>query len=219
MLIRMAHESVCVCLFLDIVIAYSFLNHNTKNSLGHPWCLSGKESTCQCRRPRFDPWVRKIPWRREWQSMSVFLPGKSHGQRSLASYSSWGRERVRHDWVTQKQLRNSWMDLMHRAGIWEGTQNVCVLSEHHSAHICMCSPAWKHCKPHPLGVLWRLHYVGLIEQITGHWWLTLITDSSSLTRNWGKTESSNPPVLWLVPLTICPNLSLPGGFPKVTSVA
>ena len=57
--------------------------------------------------------------------------------------------------MTQKQLRNSWMDLMHRTGIWEGTQNVCVLSEHHSAHICMCSPAWKHCKPHPLGVLWR----------------------------------------------------------------
>ena len=80
MLIRMAHESVCVCLFLDIVIAHSFLNHNTKNSLGHPWCLSGKESTCQCRRPRFDPWVRKIPWRRAWQPTPVFLPGKSCGQ-------------------------------------------------------------------------------------------------------------------------------------------
>ena len=31
----------------------------------------------------FDPWVRKIPWRRKWQLTPVFLPGKSHGQRSL----------------------------------------------------------------------------------------------------------------------------------------
>ena len=37
-----------------------------------------------CRRHRFDPWVRKIPWRRKWQPTPVFLPGKSHGQRSLA---------------------------------------------------------------------------------------------------------------------------------------
>ena len=49
--------------------------------------LSGKESACQCRRRGFDPWVRKIPWRRNWQSTPVFLSGKSHGQRSLAGYS------------------------------------------------------------------------------------------------------------------------------------
>ena len=34
---------------------------------------------------KFDPWVRKVPWRRKWQPTSVFLPGKSHGQRSLES--------------------------------------------------------------------------------------------------------------------------------------
>ena len=34
-------------------------------------------------RDRFDPWVRKIPWRREWQLTPVFLPGEFHGQRSL----------------------------------------------------------------------------------------------------------------------------------------
>ena len=38
----------------------------------------------------FDPWVRKIPWRRRWQPTPVFLPGKSHGQRSLVGYSPWG---------------------------------------------------------------------------------------------------------------------------------
>ena len=43
----------------------------------------GKESACQCRRCEFDPWVGKIPWRRKWQPTPVFLPGESHGQRSL----------------------------------------------------------------------------------------------------------------------------------------
>ena len=40
-----------------------------------------------CRRLRFDPWLGKIPWRRKWQPTPIFLPGKSHGQRSLVSYS------------------------------------------------------------------------------------------------------------------------------------
>ena len=51
---------------------------------GDPWWLNGKESTYQCRRHGFDPWVGKIPWRRRWQPTPVFLPGKSYGQRSLA---------------------------------------------------------------------------------------------------------------------------------------
>ena len=49
-----------------------------------------KEPTCQCRRHRFNPWVRKIPWRRKWQPTPVFLPGKSHGQRRLEGYNPWG---------------------------------------------------------------------------------------------------------------------------------
>ena len=44
----------------------------------------------QCRRPEFDPWIGKIPWRREWQSTPVFLLGEFHGQRSLVDYSPWG---------------------------------------------------------------------------------------------------------------------------------
>ena len=64
--------------------------------------LSGKESACQCRRRRFDPWVRKIPWRRAWQPTPVFVPGESHGQRNLVCYlQSIGSRRVRHDSVTR----------------------------------------------------------------------------------------------------------------------
>ena len=53
--------------------------------------LSGKEPSWQCRRCRFDPSIGKVPWRRKRQHTIVFLPGKSHGQRSLAGCSSWGR--------------------------------------------------------------------------------------------------------------------------------
>ena len=56
---------------------------------------SGKEPACQCRkhkRCRFSPWVGKIPWRRAWQPTPVFLPGDSHGQRSLVVYGPWGHE-------------------------------------------------------------------------------------------------------------------------------
>ena len=46
------------------------------------------KSVClQCGRPGFDPWVRKIPWRRKWHPTPVFLPRESHGQRSLVGYS------------------------------------------------------------------------------------------------------------------------------------
>ena len=62
--------------------------------LGLPRWLSGKETASQCRRPRFDSWVGKIPWKRKWQPSPVFLPGKSHGQRSLAGYSLWGHKEL-----------------------------------------------------------------------------------------------------------------------------
>ena len=57
--------------------------------LGHPWWLSAEDSTCQCRRHRFDPWSGKIPWRRKWQPIPVFLSVEPHGQRNLEGYSPW----------------------------------------------------------------------------------------------------------------------------------
>ena len=57
----------------------------------------------RCRRCEFDPCVGKIPWRRKWQPTLVFLPGKSHGQRSLAGYSLWGRKEL----DTAVQLNNN----------------------------------------------------------------------------------------------------------------
>ena len=62
------------------------------------WCKDflgssdSKKILLQCGRHGFDPWVRKIPWRRKCQSIPVFLPGKSHRQRHLVGHSPWGQK-------------------------------------------------------------------------------------------------------------------------------
>ena len=61
-------------------------------------------SSLQCRGPGFDPWVRKILWRREWQPTPIFLPGGSHGQRILVVYSPWGHKRSdTPEWLTHNR--------------------------------------------------------------------------------------------------------------------
>ena len=57
---------------------------------GLPWWLRQLRICLQCRRPRFNPWVGKIPWRREWQPTRVCLSGQFCRQRSLGGYSPWG---------------------------------------------------------------------------------------------------------------------------------
>ena len=76
-----------------VIYNYVIPNHIyylTTICLGLPWWLSGKESAFHCRRPRFDPCVRKIPWKRKWQPTPVFLleeiqwteePGESMGSK------------------------------------------------------------------------------------------------------------------------------------------
>ena len=66
--------------------------------LGFPGGSAVKQSACQCRRHEFDPWVRKIPWRRKWQPTPTFLPGNIHGQSSLVGYSPWGRKVLDTTW-------------------------------------------------------------------------------------------------------------------------
>ena len=57
-----------------------------------PYGSEGEESACSTGEPGFDPWVGKITWRREELPTLVFLPGESHGQRSLVGDSPWGRK-------------------------------------------------------------------------------------------------------------------------------
>ena len=60
--------------------------------LDFPCSSVGKRICLQCRRPGFDPWVGKSSWSWKWQPTPVFLPGKSHGQGSLAGYCPWGHK-------------------------------------------------------------------------------------------------------------------------------
>ena len=86
------------CLFLQIKL---YWNTATLVYLG---MSSGKESACQyrrCKRCRFDPWVGKIPWRRNWQHTPIAFPGKFHGQRSWwasvhGAAKSWTRVSTAH---------------------------------------------------------------------------------------------------------------------------
>jgi len=81
-----------VCMFICYISLHSIATVATIASLVAQLV---KEPARQCRRHkrcRFDPWVRKIPGRREWQPTPQFLPGESHGQRSLVSCSPWGHK-------------------------------------------------------------------------------------------------------------------------------
>ena len=102
---------------------------------GLPRWHNGKGSACQfrrCKRQGFDFWVGKIPWRRKWQPTPVFLPGESHGQRSLAGYSPWGWPRVRHSWATNQPTKASdtKSPFVHSFPEWEPLKIMrCVWSE------------------------------------------------------------------------------------------
>ena len=71
---------------------------------GFPGGSDGKKVCLQCRRPRFDPRVGKIHWRRQWQPNPVFLSGEFHGQTSLVSHSPWGHKES----ATTQSLTLSW---------------------------------------------------------------------------------------------------------------
>ena len=109
----------------------------------------GEESTCQCRRRKrcvFSPWVRKIPWRRPWQPIPVFLPGESYGQRSLAGYSPWGRKESE----TTERLNNNnprgWCCFPGGLRISDYTQTVVQRQEVHlelgDTRSCLVAQSW-----------------------------------------------------------------------------
>ena len=91
-------HSLSLFSFMQCILSGSY------NILGLPWWHRGTESTCQFRRCKFNPFFKKIPWRRKWQPTAVFLSGKPHVQRSLVGYSPWNHKRVRQDLATKQQL-------------------------------------------------------------------------------------------------------------------
>ena len=81
---------VCVCVTLERFSEYCSLDQTFS---GGSMLKSLPPNARRHRRCRFDPWVGKILWRRrKWQPIPVFLPGESHGQRSLTCYSPGGHK-------------------------------------------------------------------------------------------------------------------------------
>ena len=104
-----------------------WISMSVRQPAGLPWRHSGKESICQYRRYKFNLWVGKIPWRRKWQLIPVFLPGNSHGRRSLVGYSPWGHKKVGHNLgpsnniqLLQHQLKRLFLPL---ASLWKSTDH------------------------------------------------------------------------------------------------
>ena len=104
-----------------------------KQRRGFPGGTSGKELACQCRRHkkcRFDPWVKKIPWRKAWHPTPLFLPGESHRQRRSAAVHGVAQSRTRSKQLSthaHKQLRTN--DVVrergaHRRGSGGGQRNL-----------------------------------------------------------------------------------------------
>ena len=113
--------------------------------LGFPGGSDCKESACNagdlCLIPgSLRPWVRRIPWRREWLPTPVFLPGEFHGQRSLVGYGLWGH-RVRHNWATNIWVFSSF------AGGSDGKESACNAGDLGLIPGLGRSPGEQHCNP------------------------------------------------------------------------
>ena len=110
---------------------------NASSSLSPILALSGKESACQCRRCSFDPWVGKMPWRRKWLPIPVFLPEKSHGQRSLQSMGLQKSQIWLSDWAEvwskQKDLEEKWKKKMNFF-----SKSVCIWTRESQTQMSKC---------------------------------------------------------------------------------
>ena len=107
----------------------------------NPGGASGKEPTCQYRRHNrceFDPGVRKIHWRRAWQPTPVFLPGKSHGQRSLVGYSLLGHKESDTTEVIQhtNHVTDSYVDLVSNMSKRKKVEAVTHFDRHTQVLLC-----------------------------------------------------------------------------------
>ena len=110
-----ASENGCINTYSSPCLSFSCCvpRSGTAGSFGNCMGSSGS-SSLQCQRSRFDPWVRKIPWRRAWQSIPVFLPGESQGQRSLVDYSPQGHKELDMTEVIEQACAHAHTHITHR---------------------------------------------------------------------------------------------------------
>ena len=103
-----------------------------------------------CRRRGFNPWVRKIPWRRKWQPIPIFLPGKSHEQRSLVGLAKSHTRRGAHSVSAERKVTPK------------------VKNWHEVVHPLLPRGILLLCKPLTLGcILYTLHSISLLPPFCG----------------------------------------------------
>ena len=92
------HTHICLCIYTHICMWW-ILRLFPSLGVGFPGGTAVKNlpAVQETWRHKFDPWVRKILWRRKWQPSAVTVPRKPHGQRCLTCSSPRGRKRIRHD--------------------------------------------------------------------------------------------------------------------------
>ena len=107
---------------------------------------------------QFRPWVRKIPGRKEWQPTPIFLPGESHGQRSLVGYSPWGckesdmTERLIHTHThTHSYSIYSYYKILHIFSMWYNIPLWFIHFVHNSLHLLGSDPSISP-PPYPLPI-------------------------------------------------------------------
>ena len=134
--------------------------------VGFPGGANGKKPTCQCRRHmkrlRFNPWVGKILWRREWQPTPVLLPGESQRQRTLEGSSPQG--------LKESDVRN-WSDLQCRYAHYRGKTILLII-------FTVC---WQEVRR---TWLMRQNFIAQFVQLLKHWlcdvWSGVVTTSRQL---------------------------------------
>ena len=96
MFLKVEIQLIYIVVFISGIEQYDLVVYTHTHTHTHTHTASQVASwsriCLQCRRHRFDPWVRRIPWRRKWQPTPVFLPRKSQGQSSLVGLNPWGFE-------------------------------------------------------------------------------------------------------------------------------
>ena len=80
-----------------------------------------------------ETWVGKIPWRRTWQPIPIFLPGEFPWMEEPGGLHSMGSQRVRHDWATKHSSLLQLQSSLCKSYIWEVLVNTCLdLGSHHN---------------------------------------------------------------------------------------
>ena len=144
--IKLCFSDLCDVPRVAIQVIWKDLNMLGIKVSGLPWWLRQWRTCLQCWRPGFDPWVRKIPWRREWLLSPLFLPRESHEQRSLLGFSPWNHKELDiTGWLTHIKVITSVHLLI--LAVWEMGPGLLVLT------LGISSQSWREGR---LGEGWEL---------------------------------------------------------------